>query len=59
MFDNGIHSIRSAENSEKNRKQSLNGFKLRWNLGENYKPKFESKTIPNIRTLKKIRIGIC
>jgi hypothetical protein len=57
MFENRICTLRPSENSEKTQKKTLNGFKRRWNLGENYKPSFESKSIPNLKILKKIRIG--
>ena len=57
MFENGICTLRTTELNEKNQKKSQNGFKRRWNLGENYKPRFESKSTPNIKLLKKIRIG--
>ena len=56
MFESRLCLLGNSENSEKIKK-SLNGFKRRWNLGENYKPRFESKSIPNLKILKKVRIG--
>jgi hypothetical protein len=57
MFQNPIRPLRTSETNDKSQKKTQNGLKRRWNLGENYKPSFDSKSIPNIKLLKKIRIG--
>lgn len=57
MFEGRLGKLVASDHSDKVKRSQMNGLKRRWNLGENYKPKFDSKTIPNLKTLKKIRIG--
>ena len=57
MFKNELGILRSSDSPEMSRKPTMNGLKLRWSLGENYKPRLDSKSIPNLKLLKKVRIG--
>ena len=57
MFENGKSSLLTSEKPEKNWKSNNNSLKLRLTLGENYKPTFDPKAVPNLKNLKKMRVG--